>query len=322
MKKMIHKLLYKLFTPIVNKLSKLENQIYHLSELKNNVEENRILFAKSLINDIRELKIYPSKLSDIEFKVFSQWGEDGIIQFLISKVPIQNKIFVEFGVENYLESNTRFLLMNNNWSGLILDGDENNIQSIRGKKFYWRYDLKSEAVFITKDNINSVIKASGIAGDIGLLSIDIDGNDYWVWDSIDVISPRIIICEYNSIFGFEEAVTIPYDKDFNTTEAHFSNLYFGASLKALCILAEKKGYVFVGCSSAGANAFFVRRDVASGVKPVSCKDGYAESKFRESRDVHGRLTFTSGVNRIKVIENMPVVDIISGEEKLIKDLLL
>lgn len=94
--------------------------------------------------------------TSVEFKVYSQSGEDGIIQFLLNKIPIQNKVFIEFGVENYLESNTRFLALNNYWSGLIIDGDEENIKFIKNDPIYWRCNLKAEHSFITKENINNI----------------------------------------------------------------------------------------------------------------------------------------------------------------------
>jgi len=265
--------------------------IFHrLDAIRNEIEQNRLLLGKQYAFVLQSRKIV--NLSDAEFKIFSQWGEDGIIQYLISQIPIPNKMFIEFGVENYRESNTRFLLVNNNWSGLVMDGDARNIEQIRSMPLYWQHNLEAKAAFITAENINSLIQESGICGDIGILSIDIDGNDYWVWKAIseETISPRIVIIEYNSVFGKERAVTIPYTKNFKRTEAHFSNLYFGASLNALCLLAKEKGYKFVGSNSAGNNAFFVRHDIAENLPIRSCRDGYLESKFREGRDETGKLT--------------------------------
>ncbi|MFM6608172.1 MAG: hypothetical protein ACKPJO_23270, partial [Dolichospermum sp.] len=212
--------------------------------------------------EARQLETLNSKsIRDNEFRAFSQWGEDGIIQFLIRNVPINRKIFVEFGVQNYTESNTRFLLINNNWSGLVIDGGSEEISYIKNDPIYWQYNLKAVNSFITKDNINQIISDNGIQGEIGLLSVDIDGNDYWVWQAIDCINPAIVISEYNFRFGANKAVTVPYDASFVRSKAHYSNIYYGASLKALCILADKKGYAFVGCNSAGNNAFFVRKDL-------------------------------------------------------------
>ncbi len=169
--------------------------------------------------------------------------------------------------------------------------------------------------FISQENINQLIQNAGVSGDIGLLSIDIDGNDYWIWDSISdkLISPRIVIVEYNSVFGRDVAITIPYKSDFVRSAAHFSNLYYGASLKALVLLAQKKGYIFVGSNSAGNNAFFVRKDVAGLLQECDTESGYVESKFRESRDENGNLSFLKGKDRLEVLQGVMVYDVEKNE---------
>ncbi|MDP8244107.1 MAG: hypothetical protein P9L94_08515 [Candidatus Hinthialibacter antarcticus] len=265
-------------------------------------------------------------LSDIEkseFKVFSQFGEDGIIQYLIRITKITNaeSIFIEFGVQNYEESNTRFLLMNNNWKGLIIDGDENNIQHVKKSELYWRQDLTAVTAFIDLDNINMLISKAGLSGEIGLLSIDIDGNDYWVWEKIDVVNPVIVIVEYNSVFGKSHGITIPYDSIFERNKAHFSNLYWGCSLKALQHLAKRKGYELVGCNQAGNNAFFVRHDRLNGLQPKSVDDAYVESRFRESRNKAGELTYLSGKDRFSAIDTLPIVDIETNKTSILKDII-
>lgn len=274
---------------IINKLRErirtigiLEDRVHKIQEALGRIEA-------------RQLAAQGSKnLVENEFRVFSQWGEDGIIQYLVSAVNIDRKIFIEFGVQNYTESNTRFLLINNNWSGLIIDSDQAHIDYIRSDPLYWQYNLKSEKAFITCENINALISAAGIQGEVGLLSIDIDGNDYWVWKAIEVISPVIVIVEYNARFGVDAAVTVPYDPGFIREHAHPSRLYFGASLKALFLLGEEKGYAFVGCNSAGNNAFFVRRDrMPDSVPSLSVSEGFVRHQYRESRDALGQLTFDS-----------------------------
>jgi len=249
-------------------------------------------------------------IQENEFRVFSQWGEDGIIQFLLRYVKIQRKIFVEFGVENYTESNTRFLLVNNNWSGLVIDGSAENVNYLKKDPIYSRHNLKAVQAFIDKDNINGVLFDNGISGDIGILSIDIDGNDYWVWQAIDVVNPAIVIIEYNSRFGKDKAVTIPYDPAFVRSKAHYSMLYAGASLKALYNLGKSKGYLFVGCNSAGNNAFFVRQDLKhSCIKELTLEEGYIASQFRESRDEKGNLTYLSAEKVEQILFSLPLVDV-------------
>ena len=245
-------------------------------------------------------------LSDVEFRVYSQWGEDGILEWLIQRISISSDCFVEFGVENYREANTRFLLANRNWRGLIMDASPEFMQALRQDEVYWRYDLRAVSAFVDRDNINKLLSDNGIAGNIGVLSIDIDGNDYWIWEAIEVVNPDIVVCEYNAVFGDLHPITIPYAADFYRTRAHSSNLYFGASIAALSLLADRKGYELVGTNRAGINAFFVRRNLLPAI--VSCIESTSPfpSCVRESLDETGRLTFASGLDRIELIADMPV----------------
>ena len=281
-------------------------------KLREDINQNRILAAKLMTNQVSAMAA-GSDIRDTEFKVFSQNGEDGILQYLINNVAIKNDTFVEFGVSNYQEANTRFLLMNNNWKGLVLDGSSENINTIKNEELYWKHDLTAQQYFVTKDNINTIISEAGISGDIGLLCVDIDGNDYWVWQAIDVVQPRIVVCEYNSVFGCDYPISVPYDAKFQRVEAHHSCLYFGASLPALCHLAEQKGYDFVGSDSTGINAFFVRANLDHGMKKLLAKEGYVKSRHRESRDVEGNLTFVSGDARLGLIADMEVVNVSNND---------
>jgi hypothetical protein len=259
-------------------------------------------------------------LQENEFRVYSQWGEDGIIQFLIRNVEITVKVFVEFGVEDYAEANTRFLLVNDSWSGVILDGSARNIQRIREDRLYWGYDLKAECAFITRENINDILLKNGVSGDIGLLSIDIDGNDYWVWQAITCISPRIVVCEYNSFFGPTRRVTIPYRADFNQRTAHFSSAYWGASAAALTHLASTKGYALVGSNSAGNNLFFVRNDVIKNLRVYTAQEAYTRAGFRNTRDQQGRLDFLPFDQYLDPVAGMPLYDIDTGTTIPVQDL--
>lgn len=298
---------------IFKKLRLLKKALSNISKIEIYNEEQKLLLGKLLVE--KQIKNDTlSTLKECEFKIFSQWGEDGIIQWLIHNLDIQHKTFIEFGVEDYRESNTRFLMMNDNWSGFIMDGLKSYISKIINSEYYWKYDLVAKTAFIDCENINDLIYSSSFKEEVGLLSIDLDGNDYWIWKQIDVISPIIVVIEYNSLFGIERAITIPYEKNFNRTEKHFSNLYFGASLKAFHILAEEKGYGFIGCTSAGNDAFFVRKDkLNSVVKEIPLEQGYVLSKDRQSIDQKGNLTYISGSDRNQVIKGMPVLNIVSDK---------
>jgi hypothetical protein len=259
-------------------------------------------------------------LADSEFSGFSQWGEDGIIDWLVEKLPGIPQIFVEFGVEDYRESNTRLLLQLRNWSGLVMDGSQENITSILQERIYWQYDLMARCEFIDCDNVNNLLAMAGVSGDIGLLSIDIDGNDYWVWQSINIVNPAIVVCEYNAVFGDLKRITVPYKADFMRNQGHYSNLYFGASLPALTNLANHKGYTLIGTNSNGNDAFFVRKDLANPLLNYIGEVRVYPSKFRESRNETGKLTFKCGESRLEAISHLPVFDIDTNQTRLLSEL--
>ena len=291
-------------------------------------DKQLILSAQLLAHEYRKLEKI-SKLADIEFSVFSQWGEDGIIDWLVDKIPNIPQTFVEFGVESYHESNTRFLMQHRNWRGLVIDGSEENIANIRKQNISWRHDLTSVCAFIDRDNINKLIKNNKYSGEIGLLSIDIDGNDYWVWDAIDCISPIIVACEYNAVLGDKYRISIPYQVDFERNKAHNSNLYFGASLPALVSLAKAKGYSLLGTNSNGANAFFIRDDKASNIFQCLEEVITFPSLFREARNSKGKLVFLNGESRLELINQLNVYDfddqrlrVLSSYDELYSDIWL
>jgi hypothetical protein len=198
------------------------------------------------------------------------------------------------------------------WRGLVLDGDPNLESVLRADPLMFLRDLTPRTAFVTAENIDGLIVDAGFGGDLGVLSIDIDGNDYWVWEAIRSAQPRIVVVEYNSVFGPDAAVVVPYTPTFYRRTAHHSWLYAGASLAALAHLGEHKGYSLVGSNSAGNNAFFVRRDVLGALRPLSAREAWIESTFRESRDESGRMTFLAGKRRLEAILDMPLIDVRTG----------
>lgn len=290
------------------------------SRLPEDIVEAKMMTARLLINQIKG-SVAVSSFADVEFKVFSQFGDDGIIQYLIHRVgiPPSLRTFVEFGVEDYSESNTRFLLMNDNWRGLIMDGSGSHMRRVRHTRYYWKHDLRAVAAFVTRDNIDELIGGNGFHGEIGLLSIDIDGNDFWVWQRLSVVRPWIVVAEYNSVFGAEHAVSIPYDPKFTRARAHYSNVYWGCSLRALDLIARQKGYVFVGCNSAGNNAYFVLKEHLGELMGVQPEQGYVAARFRESRDRAGNLTFASPADALRAIADMKICDVERDREMKIRE---
>ncbi|MCX6705325.1 MAG: hypothetical protein NT162_03245 [Candidatus Woesebacteria bacterium] len=203
-----------------------------------------------------------------EFKVYSENSEDGLINYIFSKIGCKDHTFVEIGCGNGQECNSANLSINLGWSGILIDVDKGNIKS--AKNFYQDLlgkqanKVKPLRKFINKENVNQVIK-NNIKGEVDLLSIDIDGVDYWVWKAVDVIRPRVVVIEYNASLGDKDSLTVKYKPHFNRFDYQSTPIgwYLGASLKALTKLGRQKGYTLVGCVSAGANAFFVREDLVS-----------------------------------------------------------
>jgi hypothetical protein len=241
-----------------------------------------------------------------EFSVFSQWGDDGIIDFLTSYLDFEHQTFLEFGVEDYSEANTRYLLKSKNWTGFVMDGSRQHIKKIQEDELYWQHELLAKEAFITAENINTLITEAGFANKLGLIHIDIDGNDYHIWKAITCINPTLVIMEYNSIFGSNQAWTIPYEADFVRQNKHHSHLYCGCSLLSYCDLAEEKGYAFIGSNRAGNNAYFVRKDKLKQLPALSAEQGYVASKFRESRNQGGELTFVGGDERLELLRGLEI----------------
>jgi hypothetical protein len=159
-----------------------------------------------------------------------------------------------------------------------------------------------------------------IFGRIDCLSLDIDGNDYWVLSNLDLSGIGIVVVEYNPIFGSKEAVTVPRDDQFNRTEAHHSNLYYGASLLAWIRLLDEKGYVFIGSNRVGNNAFFVSNEFSGKFNfDVSDLGRFTDWRVRESRDQNGNLSYLYGKKRFRQILGLPIVDTVSGQISPITD---
>ena len=231
-------------------------------------------------------------------KIYSQNDEDGIVLYILKYIGIKTKKFIEIGVENGTECNTTNLLKNFNWRGVQIEGDKilYNDAKIQLKKILKKKikNLKLLNIFITKKNINKILKKN-CGKEVDLLSIDIDGNDFWVWKSINYIKPRLVIIEYNSFFGPTLSCTIPYNPKFIWDHKN-KRSYYGASLKALEKLGKQKKYTLVGVDGNGVNAFFVRDDLAKNInlKSKKIKDVFVDNK-REARKYNQYLTWRKKV---------------------------
>jgi len=217
--------------------------------------------------------------------VYSQNGEDGIIDCIFKLIGTTNKYYVEFGTQDGTECNTRYLRERENWTGLLMDGDNNN-----------KY-INLHKEFITAENINDLFKKYSVPQEFDLLSIDIDGNDWYVWNNLKY-TPRVVVIEYNSSFGLDDKI-IEYKADyyFNHT------LYFGASITALYNLGRSKGYSLVGTDNQGVNLFFIRNDLITHnfVNINNPKKLYVENK--------NILKYFKKVNNVNYVQSSYLLDI-------------
>lgn len=228
-------------------------------------------------------------INQYEKQIYSQNGEDGIIEYIFSIINITNKRCIEFGIGEVVGSNTANLIINHGWGGLLMDQDskitESAIKYYNDNFSHVFGPLKHTRIInqlVTTDNINNIFKDNGFSGEIDLLSIDIDGNDYWVWKAINEVNPRVLVIEYNPSFGDERSITVKYKENFNRFDIHPA--YHGASLEALVRLAAHKGYSLNACDKSGCNAFFVRNDLMKDLQCLTAKQAYYDSSRRERNE--------------------------------------
>ena len=286
---------------------------------KPDFSEKRIFLQGQILENVNKKKDKIKNLKEVEFSAFSQFGEDGIISWLIEKIPNIEKVFLEIGTQDYWESNTRFLLKAKNWKGYVIEASKKDVAKIKSQRIYWQHDIKAINTFVDKENINLIIDENIKEKKIGLLSIDIDGNDYWVLERINKLSPAIIICEFNSIFGDLFRLSVPYKKEFIRNNEHYSNLYFGASIKAFISMLDDKGYTFLGTASSGINAFFVQNKFESYFSKNIEENKIFPSIGRDSLDVNGKLTYKNLLNSLNVVNELEVFDFNENRTKKIKD---
>jgi hypothetical protein len=220
----------------------------------------------------------PKKLNKYERQVYSQNGEDGIISEIFKRIGTGNKFFVEFGVGTGMENNTTYLLLKG-YNGFWIEGNKKLIKNI-DRKFYSLISNNKLIVrqsLVTAENIENLFKEANVPKEFDFLSIDIDGNDYWIWKALENYHPRVVAIEYNALFPPDVECVIRYNPHFSWN----GTSYHGASLKALENLGVKKGYNLVGCDFRGINAFFVRKDLVSDkfLEPFTAENHYEPIRF-------------------------------------------
>jgi hypothetical protein len=210
---------------------------------------------------------YPQRLVASGFRLHSQNSEDGILLALFRTIGMGSGRFVELG-SGSSGGNAAMFATEFGWTGLMVEGDAGKA-AMAGRRFP---QIDAVCAWITPESVNGLIEQHGFGGEVDLLSIDVDGNDYWVWDALTVCTSRVVVLEYNSMFGPDRAVTIPYDPAFNRRDHRFC--YFGASLAGLTTLSARKGYRLVAVDPTGVNAFFLRNDLAPEIPAVEPRTAY------------------------------------------------
>ena len=256
-------------------------------------------------------------LETVNYKVFSQHGEDGIIQYLIKRLNLKEIKFVEIGTEDYSESNTRYIYQTMNCEGLIIDPYKNLKNQIQKHISLSSNKLKIHNDYINKENILEILKKNNFEKNMDLFSIDIDGIDYWIIKELPKKISKIFIAEYNPFFGPKAEVTVPYKKNFNRTNYHYSNLCYGVSLRALINLMKEKQFTFIGSNNKNTNAFFVSNDYIDKI-PIKIPnlknlEIFTNCKIRESKDKDGRFDFKENDQIINEIINTEVLNLVTNK---------
>jgi hypothetical protein len=209
--------------------------------------------------------------SDTGFKVYSQFDEDGILLYIFSIIGFSNRKVIEVCGGVGWENNTANLIINHACEGLLFDGNEENI--MQAKTFFKNHDATwicppiCKKAWITKDNINQLIEEEGFNGNIDLFSLDVDGNDYYFWDALSIVSPRVFICEVHNVIPDEMSITIPYQEDFFYRSGKQHIEFRSVSPLAMIRLSKRKGYRLVAAHKYGFNLIFMRNDVGKDFFP-------------------------------------------------------
>jgi SAM-dependent methyltransferase len=257
------------------------------------METDREIFLS--IAELRRRYVTPAprpstgSLTEFELRCFSQHGEDGVIAELLTRIGVTTAFFVEFGIESGREGNCVFLADVLNWSGLFIEPDAQKFSELN-EKYAANATVRTVTATVTPENVEQLFEQASVPPEPDILSIDVDGQDYWIWEALDAYRPRIVVIEYNAALPPGRRLVQPkgYAEEWDGTD------YFGASLDALCALAERKGYTLAHTDLAAINAFFVRSDLAQDAVarpdqvPRRSQPNYFMTAFRHTPDPRQR----------------------------------
>jgi hypothetical protein len=296
-------------------IKRLLNNIYLLIKglLTPEISNFKFALGQSAILASRQSYFKVKNLWDAEVKVYSQWGEDGILDYICELIELAKPRVLEIGAGNFLECNSRFIAEFRNASVVAVDARADLLNApLHSLK--WKNHIELVNEWITPDNINSIIEfAEQNMNSVDIFSLDLDGNDYWILESANLSQFKIVVVEYNALFGSSYEVTVPRNDRFERHKQHASGLYYGASLKAFVELLEHKGFIFIGTNRSCVNAFFIKKNLRSNFETLKIHDldKYVDSTIRESRDSFGKLSFLAGIDRNIAIESLPLWNIAS-----------
>tara|TARA_Y100000741_G_C18182315_1_gene529874 strand:- start:26 stop:934 length:909 start_codon:yes stop_codon:yes gene_type:complete len=290
--------------------------------IKSFFEKRLYNLGLSHILNIREKYNSIKNINHLDYKIYSQNGEDGIIDYLLCSLNILKPKFIEIGVGDYSESNTRFFFERTSAKGLIVDCIDDLNKKVSQNIKLWKGDLNIVEKKITSENIVNLLKKENFLDNIDFFSIDIDGIDYWVIKEMPKNFSKIVVLEYNSTFGPNLEITVPNLIDFDRTNYHYSNLCYGMSITAAINLMKEKNFYFIGTNLLRNNAFFISNDFNKSeyFKNLVVENLHSstESNLRESRDKKGNLSLLSSKSKIDIIKDCDVIDLSKNEKRTIK----
>jgi hypothetical protein len=289
LRKTVKTAIRKLLRPVTAILAQeLDNRLLPISRQLDTLDSNRRVSQYVLVQHyqlLRKLNLPLPRLQDTGFRVYSQSDEDGLLLYVFSLIGMTNRICVDIGSGTPDGANSTNLIRNLGFTGFLFEANEDKIR--QAARFFSGPDTnicppKIKQAMVNAENINELLRLSQVVGEIDLFSLDIDGIEYWVWKSLDIIEPRVVICEFSSFWGPDKSVTIPYNPEY--TRPH-SN-YWGASLAAFVKLGHQKGYRLVGCNRYGYNAIFVRKGLGEDFLPeISHHQSLSDPTVKRWREI-------------------------------------
>lgn len=277
---------------------------------------------------IANLNVPKLHLDDHGWGVFSQTDEDGILHFLTTTLNLSQPKFLELGAGNFSECNFRGLVETGNGSGVFVDARKDLIHTLRRTVASYLGPALAVEAYITPDNVEQLVSdARKELGGLDLLSIDLDGNDYWVAERVDFSGIKVVVMEVNPGFGELSTVSVPRNDTFDRGSAHFSHLYWGTSISAYTRLMSARGFTLVGLSQKRFNAFFVTKEEVErspvlGRMAEKLVVDFSRWRVREGRDRAGQLTYASSSEALRGFPDLPLVDVKTGATISIESLQL